>query len=139
MFVLGNKNIIEKSVIFIFLFFIFLTILGPKLLVADFDILWHIKLGENIIENKTLMFDKDIFAYTINEQNWDYVSWLYDVIMALIYRKFGFGGIIAFFSVIFSVLYILIYDFLKKKGLNLIFFVILSLLFFIRYEKSLEF
>lgn len=103
--------------------------------ISDFDIFYHIKTGEYIIKNGFL--NQDIFSYTAKNQEWITHEWLSQVIFYLIYKLFGFLGIIFFKSFLILLTFYIIY----KQSLKYSHFTSLSvvLIFLSAYISSMFF
>ncbi|MGB9812435.1 MAG: hypothetical protein ACPLRZ_11585 [Thermovenabulum sp.] len=59
------------------------------------DTLWHIKSGEWMIKNKAII-KKDVFSWTARGIKWTAHSWLYDIIIYVLYKYSSFAGPIIF-------------------------------------------
>lgn len=95
---------------------------------ADGDILWHIKQGEWYIANKTWYINKELFSYMFDFREWIYLSWLSDIVFAVINKYLGFQGLIIFTDLLIVMTLYFIYRYLIKKGIN--FFVIIFIIIF---------
>lgn len=61
--------------------------------VADFDVWWHLRTGQLILETHTVP-RFDLFTYTNPTRPWIDVYWLYQVGMALLYRAGGASALV---------------------------------------------
>src|SRR4051794_27035458 len=68
-----------------------LVALGP---IADGDIYWHLAAGNEILRSGALL-RTDPFTVSAAGRAWVDVHWLFQVVVALIHRAFGFGGLAA--------------------------------------------
>jgi hypothetical protein len=68
---------------------------GQKSLLCA-DTLWHIKVGQIILESGEIL-KQDIFSHTVAGKPWTAHEWLSEIIMAAIYNVSGFSGLSAFF------------------------------------------
>lgn len=59
---------------------------------VDSDTFWHLRAGTWMLENRRLL-NFDVFSHTRAGTEWINHSWLSEILMALIYRLFGFGGL----------------------------------------------
>ncbi len=62
---------------------------GTDKMLMDADTLWHIKAGEVMLEQGTIL-TKDIFSHTAYSNSWTAHEWLAEIIMGLLHK---FGGI----------------------------------------------
>lgn len=83
--------------------FIVLIILYFSPATYESDTLWHIKAGEKMIQAGKVLRN-DPFSWSAYGAKWTAHSWLYEIIIALIYGKYGFGGLWAL-TTIFGILY----------------------------------
>lgn len=60
---------------------------------ADFDVWWHLRTGQLILETHTVP-RFDLFTYTNAARPWIDVYWLYQVGMALLYRAGGASALV---------------------------------------------
>jgi hypothetical protein len=77
---------------------IFLTltaVAGPKAL-KDGDTLWHIKMGQIMLERGEIL-QQDLFSHTAYRQPWHAHEWLSEVIMAGLHDWAGLPGVTIFF------------------------------------------
>lgn len=116
---------------------LFLTILlylffaGGKMLLGDGDTGYHIRAGEYIL--KTFSVPRyDIFSYLSPALPWTAHEWLSEVVMALVHRVSGLGGVVVFFAGIIAAVYYLLFKIIRSyKGnifvaISIILLVILS-------------
>src|SRR5580698_7861486 len=60
---------------------------------ADFDIWWHLRTGQLIVETGAVP-RVDLFTYTNATRPWIDVAWLYEVGVALLYRLGGTSALV---------------------------------------------
>lgn len=89
------------------------------------DTFYTLKIGELILENGIDM--KDHFSWITNLP-YTYPHWLYDVIMALVYRIKGFDSIWIFNVICYSIIGVLTYFFSKKRSNNYLFSFLLTIM-----------
>jgi len=65
--------------------------------VYDPDIWWHLRTGQWILEHKSIPH-LDLFS-TLRGKSWVPYSWTFDVVMALLYRDFGYFGVFVLYPV----------------------------------------
>ncbi len=61
---------------------------------GDGDMFWHIAVGRWIIAHRALPY-ADPFSFTFHGQLWVPHEWLSEVVYAVLYAAFGWGGVIA--------------------------------------------
>lgn len=85
------------------------------LFVVDSDVLWHIKTGDFILQNKYVP-KVDVFSWH-EGLNWIPHEWLYDVFLSIIYGKSGLRGIMLFAATILiaRISFVTIYNVVIKK------------------------
>ncbi|MDB5038922.1 MAG: hypothetical protein JWQ35_2450 [Bacteriovoracaceae bacterium] len=81
---------------FLLLSFVFLA---AFCLIIEADIPWYLSAGEEMLKTKTLLLN-DPFSYT-SELPWINHEWLMEILLALIYRGAGDGGLSIFQGFIF--------------------------------------
>lgn len=81
----------------------------------DYDIWCHLKTGQWIIDNLRIPHNQ-LFSYSIGDAVWIDHSWLFQIIVFLVYKFLGgISGLVLFKAVIFvSILWIVLKDFLDK-------------------------
>jgi hypothetical protein len=82
-----------RDIIFIFLFWSVLA--GPlsNRPLADADIGWHIRTGEQILATHTLP-RTDPFSSTMQGQPWFAWEWLYDLLLGIFHQAAGLNGVV---------------------------------------------
>src|SRR6202050_5843606 len=84
-----------RDIVFIFLFWSLLA--GPlsNRPLADADIGWHIRTGEQILATRRLP-RTDPFSSTMQGQPWFAWEWLYDILLGVLDQAFGvdWGGLV---------------------------------------------
>lgn len=85
--------------------------------IGDSDIGYHLRGGKWIIENKSF-HHKDVFTYTVNNNEYIALQWSFQIIIYLIYRISGYNGLTVYTIVIFILIFFLIYLNLRKKRVS---------------------
>jgi hypothetical protein len=86
-------NDLQRARIF-FLFIIgYFTFLISFFFHTEFDPYWHIRVGEWIVNNHRVP-DTGIFSHTKGDAPWTPHSWLSEVIMYLIFKAWGWPGLV---------------------------------------------
>lgn len=116
-----------RDIIFILLFWSILA--GPlsKKPLADADIGWHIRNGEQILATHSIPHTDD-FSSTMRGQAWFAWEWLYDIALGVIHRSMGLNGVVWFAALIVAVTMTLLLGQLVKTGTGLPLAIVLTLL-----------
>src|SRR5450755_1818841 len=104
-----------RDIIFIFLFWSVLA--GPlsNRPLADADIGWHIRTGEQILATHTLP-RTDPFSSTMHGQDWFAWEWLYDVLLGVLHRVAGLNGVVWLCALMVSGTFALLLWLLLRRG-----------------------
>lgn len=73
--------------------FIILTGIGGAKALRDGDTLWHIRMGQEMIERGEIL-KTDLFSHTVYGQPWHAHEWLWEVIMAALHDWAGLAGVV---------------------------------------------
>jgi len=116
-----------RDIIFIFIFWSVLA--GPlsNLPLADPDIGWHIRTGEQILATHALP-RTDPFSSTMQGQPWFAWEWLYDVALGILHRAAGLNGIVFLCAALVATIFVILLSQLLKRGTSLFLAVVLMLL-----------
>jgi hypothetical protein len=93
---------------------VFAAILGLGLFtmaargVNDPDVWWHLRTGQLILQNHSF-FHTDPFSFTRFGQPWINHEWLSEILLFLLYRFSGFGGLIVVFAAVIAATLLLVY------------------------------
>lgn len=74
----------------------------------DPDLWWHLQAGQDIVESQTIP-RVDPYSFTKAGSEWVAHEWLSEVVMYLIYRASGWGGLLFVFSALITITLYLIY------------------------------
>jgi hypothetical protein len=88
----------RRLLLFVFLIFIF-TIAARQ--IVDPDFWWHLKTGQYLVETRSIPH-VDIFSTAFSGKEWITHEWLSEVFIYLVYRAFGFGGLMITFALIIT-------------------------------------
>lgn len=115
----GNVfKIYYSELLFILIFcFIYFTKTN-SILNSDTDLLWNIRQGDWILENKKLIMNKEIFTYLFDENNWTYLSWIANIIFSFLYKIGGFSAVIVFVELLITFTLYLVFKYLVNKKVN---------------------
>ncbi len=107
-----------RDVVFIFLFWSLLA--GPlsNRPLADADIGWHIRTGEQILATHSLP-RTDPFSSTMQGQPWFAWEWLYDIALGILHRAGGLNGVVWLCAVLAAAIFTLLLSQLVKRGTGL--------------------
>src|SRR5258708_7069350 len=116
-----------RDIIFIFLFWSVLA--GPlsNRPLADSDIGWHIRTGEQILATRAIP-RTDPFSSTMQGQPWFAWEWLYDLALGILHRACGLNGVVWLCALLVAAIFALLLSQLLKRGTGLLLAVVLMLL-----------
>jgi len=116
-----------RDIIFIFLFW---SILGGPLSnrpLADADIGWHIRTGEQILATHSLP-RTDPFSSTMQGQAWFAWEWLYDILLGFLHKACGLNGVAWLCALLVATIFALLLSQLLRRGAGLLLAIVLMLL-----------
>lgn len=124
----------NKKNVSILLLVIAVAFLSTSFIVVGYDYYWHIKAGNYMINNHTILTN-DIFSWFVNGKYWMSHEWLFECIIYLFKVLFGKYHILFYcFSNILILLLILFFFNRKNNKKNTLFTIIwLSLFLFINF------
>jgi hypothetical protein len=116
-----------RDIIFIFLFWSLLA--GPlsNRPLADADIGWHIRTGEQILATHSLP-RTDPFSSTMQGQPWFAWEWLYDLLLGILHQACGLNGVVLLCAVLVAAIFAPLLSQLLQRGTGLPLAVVLMLL-----------
>jgi hypothetical protein len=116
-----------RDIFFIFLFWSLLA--GPlaNWPLADADIGWHIRTGEQILATRSLP-RTDPFSSTMQDQPWFAWEWLYDILLGLMHQACGLNGVVWLCALVVATIFTLLLSQLLKLGTGLPLAILLMLL-----------
>jgi len=116
-----------RDVIFIFLFWSVLA--GPlsNRPLADADIGWHIRTGEQILATHSLP-RTDPFSSTMQGQPWFAWEWLYDLPLGILHQACGLNGVVWLCALLVAAIFALLLSLLLQRGTGLPLAIVLMLL-----------
>ena len=87
----------QKSGLYIFVIAVACVyyLLSAQLLLAHFDLGWHLAAGDLIIDQGDIPVH-DPWSFTSGGKQWLNLSWLWDVIASLVFQLTSFGGLVLF-------------------------------------------
>lgn len=83
--------------------------------VTDPDFWWHLRAGQYIYETRSIP-RTDIFSFTFEGHEWVTHEWLSEVLIYLIFKWLGWGGLVASFALIITAAFGLSYYSCEKSG-----------------------
>lgn len=116
-----------RDVIFVCLFWSLLAGTLSKLPLADADIGWHIRTGEQILITHTLP-RTDPYSSTMHGQPWFAWEWLYDLLLGILHHVGGLNGVVWLCAVIVASTFTILLSQLLKRGAGLPLAIVLMLL-----------
>jgi len=116
-----------RDIIFIFLFWSLLA--GPlsNRPLADADIGWHIRNGEQILATHSLP-RTDPFSSTMQGQPWFAWEWLYDILLGILHQACGLNGVVWLCALLAAAILVLLLSQLLQRGTGLLLAIVLMLL-----------
>ena len=116
-----------RDIIFIFLFWSLLA--GPlsNRPLADADIGWHIRNGEQILATHSLP-RTDPFSSTMQGQPWFDWEWLYDILLGILHHACGLNGVVWLCALLAAAIFVLLLSQLLRGGTGLLLAIVLMLL-----------
>ena len=116
-----------RDIIFIFLFWSVLA--GPlsNRPLADADIGWHIRTGEQILAARALP-RTDPFSSTMQGQPWFAWEWLYELLLGILHQACGLNGVVWLCALLVAAIFALLLSELLRRGTGLLLAVLLMLL-----------
>jgi len=116
-----------RDIIFMFLFWSLLA--GPlsNRPLADADVGWHIRTGEQILATHALP-RTDPFSSTMQGQAWLAWEWLYDILLGILYRTCGLNGVVWLCALLVAAIFAMLLSQLVQRGTGLLLAVVLMLL-----------
>ncbi|MFH1838115.1 MAG: hypothetical protein ABH808_01290 [Candidatus Kuenenbacteria bacterium] len=116
-----------KIISILFYIFVFFFLLSNSYSYLDPDFGWHLKVGEQIVNEKA-MPTFDYYDWTLEGKKWVDHEWLINVITFWLYNNFGYSGVNIFFALIILAILIILKIFSQKyflKEKNGSFFILL--------------
>ncbi len=116
-----------RDSIFIFLFWSVLAGTLSSRPLADADIGWHIRTGEQILATHSLP-RTDSFSSTMQGQPWFAWEWLYDLALGILHRACGLNGVVWLCSLLVATIFVTLLSQLVRRGTGLLLAIVLMLL-----------
>ena len=107
-----------RDIIFIVLFWSLLAGALASRPLADADIGWHIRTGEQILATHSVP-RADIFSSTMQGQPWIAWEWLYDVVLGVLHGAMGLNGVVWLAAAIISATFAILLSQLIRRGTGL--------------------
>jgi hypothetical protein len=107
-----------RDIVFICLFWSLLAGTLASRPLADADIGWHIRTGEQILATHSVP-RTDFFSSTLQGQPWIAWEWFYDVVLGVLHRAMGLNGVVWLAAVIISSTFAVLLSQLLKRGTGL--------------------
>jgi hypothetical protein len=116
-----------RDIIFTFLFWSVLAGSLSNRPLADADIGWHIRTGEQILATHSLP-RTDPFSSTMQGQPWFAWEWLYDILLGILHQACGLNGVVWLCALLVAAIFALLLSQLVKRGTGLPLAIVLMLL-----------
>jgi hypothetical protein len=94
---------------------------------ADPDIGWHIRTGEQILATHSLP-RTDPFSSTMQSQPWFAWEWLYDILLGILHQACGLNGVVWLCALLAAAIFALLLSQLLQRGTGLLLAAVLMLL-----------
>ncbi|MDX6270674.1 MAG: hypothetical protein QOD28_1897 [Acidobacteriota bacterium] len=88
----------RRLLVFVFLAAIFTLTAGQ---ITDPDFWWHLRTGQLIFETRVIPH-ADIFSFTAQGREWVTHEWLAEVLIYVVYKWTGWGGLVVSFSLVMT-------------------------------------
>ncbi|HSZ63801.1 MAG TPA: hypothetical protein VK828_18520 [Terriglobales bacterium] len=113
----------------IFVFLLWSVLAGPlsNRPLADADIGWHIRTGEQTLATHSLPHT-DPFSSTMQGQPWFAWEWLYDALLGVLHRTCGLNGVAWLCALLTATIFTALLSQLLQRGTGLLMAVLLMLL-----------
>src|SRR5258706_8117722 len=104
----------------IFLLAFWALLIGPlsNRPLADADIGWHIRAGEQIIATQSVP-RVDSFSSTMQGQPWFAWEWLYDLLLGVVHRSMGLNGVVWLAALLMATTFAILFGQLLARGTGL--------------------
>jgi hypothetical protein len=101
----------------VFLLAFWALLMGPlsNRPLADADIGWHIRTGEQILATHSLP-RADPFSSTMQGQPWFAWEWLYDALLGIVHRAMGLNGVVWLAALLMATTFALLLSQMLKRG-----------------------
>jgi len=116
-----------RDIIFIFLFWSLLAGALSNRPLADADIGWHIRTGEQILATHSLP-RTDQFSSTMQGQPWFAWEWLYDILLGILHQACGLNGVVWLCALLVATVFAMLLSQLLRRGTGLLLAIVFMLL-----------
>ena len=113
---------------------IFLYVLRPN---WGIDIYWHMKVGEWVLKHRAIPHT-DIFSAVDQSRPWTPFQWLYEVIVYVVWRQWGFFALKVFHATIYLIAFMLMYRVFAREFKHLSYTLFFTMVFFFLNEDRLR-
>jgi hypothetical protein len=96
----GLEIYLSARTLLVFVFMLTIFTLAARQII-DPDFWWHLRTGEYLVQTGSIP-RSDIFSTVFFGKEWITHEWLSEVFIYLVYRVFGYGGLIVAFSLILT-------------------------------------
>ncbi len=95
------------------LLIVFVSQLAP---IQGFDVFWHLAIGDWIVEQRSVP-RTGLFSATMGDRPWVDQEWGFQVVLSLVYRAFGWGGLVLLKAVLVTGALSILGACLRRRGL----------------------
>ena len=113
------KKIFKEETLVFLIVWSLLLVLGRTRLFKDPGTFWHVAVGQHILTSQHVP-QADIFSFTFFSQPWIDSQWLMECLMAFIYNKLGFDGLLIISSAILALLFAWLFHRFMSAGIHFI-------------------
>lgn len=108
-----------RDIVFIFLLWSLLAGTLSNRPLADPDIGWHIRTGEQILATHALPHT-DPYSSTMRGRPWFAWEWLYDLVLGILYHSCGLNGVVWLCAVLVAATFTILLSQILKRGTGLL-------------------
>jgi hypothetical protein len=101
------KQLFQTRRVFVIILALGLFVMAARS-VTDPDVWWHLRTGQLTVENDRV-FHNDPYSFTRFGRPWVDHEWLSQVLIFVLYRLAGWGGLIAGFAAIIAAAYLIVF------------------------------
>jgi len=105
--------------------------------IYDFDIWWHLKAGQYIVQNNRIP-NHDIFSYTASNRPWTDLHWLFQILVYRIWTLWGAWGLIVMKSVVLISTFTLLFKVGYRKEWHIVSIISVFLAVLVASERFVE-
>lgn len=97
--------------------FLLIIVLALRL-IADVDLGFHLRGGQWMLENHSF-HRTDVYTYTVNQNEYIAMYWLYQILIYAIYTVTGYAGLVILNTLLITFVFFLVFMRMKAAGISL--------------------